>query len=116
MAALPLGQDAGNSSDVMITSLEETHQVETEGGNESSQSQTCAAETGGVVGEEKEGGEKEGGLGGVVSPQADDVDPKLVKALEKMRKLDKKLADIVMVSLFSQDLTMYVQEGRVSGL
>ena len=98
VAALPLGRDAGNSSDVLMTSLEETHQEETEGGDESSQGETCVADTGEEMGEEKEG-EKEGGLERVVSPQADDVDLKLVKALEKMRKLDKKLADIVMVSL-----------------
>ena len=112
MAALPLGRDAGNSSDVMMTSLEETHQEETEGGNESSQGETCAVETGEEMGEEKEGGEKEGGLGGVVSPQADDVDPKLAKALEKMRKLDKKLADIVMVSLSPRSDYVYTKKGE----
>ena len=99
VAALPLGRDAGNSSDVMMmsSSLEETHQEETEKQKESSQRETCAAEKGEEEGGEKEGGEKEGGVGGVASPQVDDRDPKLVKALEKMRRLDKKLADIVMV-------------------
>ncbi|CAI7994842.1 hypothetical protein GBAR_LOCUS1563 [Geodia barretti] len=36
-----------------------------------------------------------GGERGVDSPEAGEVDPKLAKALEKMKKLDKRLADLV---------------------
>ena len=39
-----------------------------------------------------------GGERGVDSPEAGEVDPKLAKALEKMKKLDKRLADLVVVS------------------
>ena len=93
---LPLKEDVGDPGDVMMTSSpEETHQGVTgtpSRGEENSRSGTCI-----TVGGGEEGGEgKEGGVRGVVSPQADG-DPKLVKALEKMRRLDKKLADVVKV-------------------
>ena len=80
LPTLPLANDiiAGSDSnyDVMMTSLDNG-----ESGAETEQE---------VKSGEDEGEEKRG----VVSP---DVDPKLLRALEKMRRLDKKLADIVMV-------------------
>jgi hypothetical protein len=51
---------------------------------------------------DKGGGSDDGG-GGTRKPHAptDDVDPKLYKALEKMRKLDEKLANVAKVSFIT---------------
>ena len=59
----------------------------------------------------KNGVEKDGGSGkdgddvsdsGGIKPHAENIDPKLYKALEKMRKLDKKLANLTKVNADTQ--------------
>lgn len=92
--------DIGSSSDVMMmSSMDETHRDSAQGSStcrieENSQSKTIQ----GRERDEDDGGKDEGDERSVVSPQGDG-DPKLIKALEKMRRLDKKLADLVMVLL-----------------
>ena len=50
-------------------------------------------------GSDKGGGSDGGGAQRKSHPPTDDIDPKLYKALEKMRKLDEKLANVTKVSL-----------------
>ena len=90
-AVITASDDRGSTNDVMMMSsyLDEAleHDLVTLGGDGSSE--MC----------DGEGGDNEGGGGrGVVSPEGGEVNLKLVKALEKMRRLDKRLADIVAVS------------------
>ena len=85
-APITSNEDGEYSNDVMMTSSEDTPQVEL--GKE------CLPNSGS---EKEEDGGMKGVQDGVDSPQVDEVDPKLVKALEKMKRLDKKLADLVMV-------------------
>lgn len=85
--------DIGSSSDVMMmSSMDETHQ---DSASKCRREENCQSKT---MRDEDDGGKDEGDERSVVSPQADG-DPKLIKALEKMRRLDKKLADLVMVLL-----------------
>ena len=90
-AVITASDDRGGPNDVMMMSsyLDEAleHDLVTLGGDGSSE--MC----------DGEGGDNEGSGGrGVVSPEGGEVNLKLVKALEKMRRLDKRLADIVAVS------------------
>ena len=90
--------DIGSSNDVMMmSSMDETHQdsaSECRREKENCQSKTMQ----GRERDEDDRGKDEGDERSVASTQADG-DPKLIKALEKMRRLDKKLADLVMVLL-----------------
>ena len=89
--------DIGSSSDVMMmSSMDETHQ---DSASECKREENCQSKTmQGRERDENDRGKDEGDERSVASPQADG-DPKLIKALEKMRRLDKKLADLVMVLL-----------------
>ena len=89
----------------MMSLVDETDQSMAEAPQsegEKSLSQATVTQREGVKGEGEQGEEEGEGGGrdseerGVASPQAE-VDPKLLKALEKMRRLDRKLADLVKV-------------------
>ena len=82
-APITSNEDGDYPNDVMMTSSEEVELVK-----------RCLPSSGS---EKEEDGGMKGVQDGVDSPQVDEVDPKLVKALEKMKRLDKKLADLVMV-------------------
>ena len=87
----------GNPDDVMMMSLHSDSRVE--------ESVNCGDESSVLEPEENEGGER-----GVASPESDSgVDPQLVQALEKMRRLDKRLADLLVVSLIHNVLIHCIQ-------
>ena len=106
VSLLPRDEDGSYCDDVMMMSLvEETDQSMAEipqSEGEKSLSRATVTQREGVKGEGEQGEEEGEGGGrdseerGVASPQAE-VDPKLLKALEKMRRLDRKLADLVKV-------------------
>ena len=91
-----------SADDVMMTSSENSHTGERPCGEDRPHSET----SGGGEDGERDGGEIEG----EESYPVPEVDPKLVKALEKMRRLDERLADIVKVSIY---MCVYLQGSLV---
>ena len=81
-----------NLHDVMMTSSHTAGDGEEVGNSEGDEtlSEHCASEPDEIEKDRERG---------VTSPDGPQVDPKLAKALEKMKKLDKRLADVVMVCL-----------------
>ena len=80
----------GNLHDVMTTSSHaagDGEEVRNSEGDETL-SEHCASEPDEIEKDRERG---------MTSPEGPEVDPKLAKALEKMKKLDKRLADVVMV-------------------
>lgn len=80
----------GNLHDVITTSSHTAGDGEEVGNSEGDEtlSEHCASEPDEIERDRERG---------VTSPEGPEVDPKLAKALEKMKKLDKRLADVVMV-------------------
>lgn len=102
--------DIDTSSDVMMmSSTDETHRDSAQGSSTCRREENCQSKIQEDRKEDERGKDEEDEKS-TVSPQADG-DPKLIKALEKMRRLDKKLADLVLVLLcgwFLGHCTLYV--------